>query len=137
LWLEVVHDDDVAWLERGREELFDISEKDCSVHGAVDHQRRGDAVVSQAGNEGRGLPMPVRNAGDDALATRCPTVSARHVRRRPGLVDEDKPRRIHIWLALAPGCAGLGNVGSVLLSRVLRLFLSVSPSRSSAFHIPP
>ena len=39
--------------------------------------------------------------------------------------------------AFAPSRAGLGNVGATLLGRVVRLFLSVSPSRSNVFHMPP
>ena len=38
-------------------------------------------------------------------------------------------------LRLNPGAAGLGYVGTVLLGRAEPLFLSVSPSRVSTFHM--
>jgi len=57
---QIVEDDDVARLERGDEELFDIGEEALAVDGAVEQARRVDAVVAQGGEEGRGLPATVR-----------------------------------------------------------------------------
>jgi hypothetical protein len=81
--------------------------------------------------------MPVRDAGNDALAAWSPAIAPRHVGGCPGLVEEDKMCRVHARLDLAPGCAGRGNIRPPLLGGVLRLFLSVRPIRSSTFHIPP
>jgi len=81
--------------------------------------------------------MPMRDAGDDALAAWRPAVAPRHVGGRPGFIDEDEPYRVHARLDLAPGCTGLGDIRPRLLGGMLCLFLSVNPSRSSTFHIPP
>jgi len=81
--------------------------------------------------------MSMRDTGDDALSAWSPAIATRHVGGRPGFVEEDKPCRVHARLDLTPGCAGLGDIGPPLLGGVLRLSLSIRPSRSSTFHIPP
>src|SRR3954463_886270 len=81
--------------------------------------------------------MPVRHAGNEPFAARRPAVTPRHIGRCPGLIDEDQVRRVQIRLLFAPARAGGGAIRAGLLGGVVRLFLSVRPSRSSAFHIPP
>jgi hypothetical protein len=87
---QIAHNDEVAGRQRGCEELFDIGAEDSPVHGAVDHQRRSDTVVTQAGNEDRGLPVPMWNASDDTFAARLPIdggnrLSVISEKRLPGL----------------------------------------------------
>lgn len=41
---EIVHDDNVAWLQRWQEELFDIAEEALAVDRAVQQARRGDGI---------------------------------------------------------------------------------------------
>ena len=55
--VEIVHDDEVARLERRDEDLFDIGAKFLAVDRAVEDARRGEAVVAQSGDERRGLPV--------------------------------------------------------------------------------
>ena len=56
-------------------------------------------------------------------------MEARHVGRRPSLVDEDETLRVESGLAIEPVLAPLQNVRPVLLGRVRRLFLRVMPRR--------
>ena len=78
-------------LEGGSEELFDVGEEALAVDGSVEQARRFDAVVAQSGEEGRGLPVAVRDLGDEALP-----------RWRPAVAD---------------GSCGLGQVSSMKTSR--------------------
>ena len=52
-------------------------------------------------------------------------MAAGHVRRGPGLVDEDKACRVEIELPLEPLLALLQDVGTILLDSVRGLFLRV------------
>ncbi len=79
--------------------------------------------------------MPVRHRVQRPLAARGASVAGRHVRRRPGLVEEYQAGRVQTGSGLGPGAAGLGYVDAVLLGRAEPLFLSVSPSRVSTFHM--
>ena len=56
---EIVHDDDIAGLERRNEHPLHIGVEDDAVHGCVDHERCGDTVMAQAGDESGCLPVPV------------------------------------------------------------------------------
>ena len=67
---EIVQDDDIARPKRRREHLLDIGAEDVAVDGAVDDQWRGEAVGAQAGNEGRGFPVPVRDRRNQPLSRR-------------------------------------------------------------------
>ena len=71
--------------------------------------------------------MPVRHTGAQPFAAAAAAVAARHVRRRPGLVDEHQPIRIEVELSLEPVPAAVQDVGTVLLAGVRGLFLRVMP----------
>lgn len=119
---QVVHDDDVARLEGRAQHLIDVDEEGLAVHRAVQHERRGQAVATQAGGEGGGLPVAERLAAEGASAPGCATVSADHLGVGARLVDEDQPGRIKIWLAGLPGGARFGHVGPRLLAGVQGFF---------------
>jgi len=53
----VVHDHDVGGLEGRRQRLLEPSEETSAADRAVEDARRGDAVMTQAGDKGRGSPM--------------------------------------------------------------------------------
>jgi hypothetical protein len=60
---EIVHDDDVAGLEGGDEDLFNIDPEPLAVDRAVDDPRRIDAIMAQCRQEGQGFPVAMRNLG--------------------------------------------------------------------------
>lgn len=90
--------------------------------------------MAKAGDEGRRFPMSMRDAGAQPLALRGAPALARHVRRRPSLVDEDEPLGIEIELTIEPVLASLYDVRPVLLARMGGLFLNVRPQRSRNVH---
>jgi hypothetical protein len=99
---EVVGDDDVATIERRHEELLNPGGEGDPVDRPVDDAGGDDAVVSQAGEGGQRLPVPVGNLGQKWLAARAPAVRAGHVGLNPGLVNEDEPSWIKAMLIAAP-----------------------------------
>ena len=126
---QIVEDDDVVALEGRDEELLDVGEKPLAVDRAVEHAGRVDAIVAQRGQEGRGLPVAVRDLGDEPFSARRPAVGPGHVGLGPGLVDEDETRRIGALLMASPAPAVALDVRTILLARDQRLFLGVTPMR--------
>ncbi len=81
--------------------------------------------------------MPVRHAGPQSFTAGRSAIATRHVRRCPGLIDEDELLGIEIELAIEPFLAPLQDVGAILLGRVRCLFLRVIPRRAKNRHIVP
>src|SRR5262249_34387944 len=126
---EIVEDHDVAWLQRRREELFDIGVEALAVDRPVEQARGFDAVVTQRGEERRSLPAAVRNLVDEPLAFRRPAPQAGHVGLRPGLVDEDQAPGVDEALRGPSSFAVAAYVRAILLARDQGLFLTVTPIR--------
>jgi hypothetical protein len=114
---EVVEDDDIARSQGRNENLFDIGEEAGSVDRAVEDARRDNPIGAQSGEEGQGFPMAVGNARREPPPFRAPTAQRRHVRLGPGLVDEDKARRIDPALMTLPPRAAAGDVRPILFGR--------------------
>jgi hypothetical protein len=119
---EVVHNDDVAWREDGRENLLAISAEACAIDRSVDDAGRGEPVATQRRQKREGLPFPKRRFGDQAFASGASAMSAGHVGLRPGLVDEDKPPRIDPRLTRLPPFTPLGDVRTVLFGGAKAFF---------------
>lgn len=126
---EVVHDDDVSWLERWRENVADVGLEPVAVDGAVQDHGGDHAAEPQARDQRGGLSVAVGEAHPQPGAARTPPVAAGHVGCRPGLVDEDQALGVEVWLGVEPGAPLLQNVRAVLLDRVAGLFFRVIPRR--------
>jgi len=98
---EVVEDDHVASVQRRGELGFDPGFEDFPVHRAIDHPRRGEAILTQGGDEGLGAPMTKGSFHLQALPLACPASQPCHLRRGPGLIDKNQP----FWALLHPGLA--------------------------------
>src|SRR5215471_3874664 len=120
---QIVHDDDVAWLERGNEDLFDIEQETLSVDRSLDQPWCDDPIVTQAGDKGHGFPTAPWNLGQQALTAGGPTAKGGHVGPGPSLVDEDKARGINATLIGPPLRPPASHVGPILLLGDQRLFL--------------
>lgn len=55
---QIVHHDDVAWLEFGNEDFCDMDLESVPVDGTVEDEGRRDAADPKTGDEGRCLPSP-------------------------------------------------------------------------------
>jgi hypothetical protein len=99
---------------------LDIGLEDALVHGRVDHERGGERVAPQSGDDGLGLPMSERRLGEKPSPFGAAAAQARHLGRGPGLVEKDQAVRLkpHPRLAqLRPFLARLLDVGAILLAR--------------------
>lgn len=112
---EIVHDDDVAGLERWHQHLLDIGAEALTVDWPVDDARRGDAVMPECGEEGHRPPVAVRDLSPERGTPSPPTMSAGHVGLGPGLVDEDETGRIDFRLVPLPPGAAAHDVRTILL----------------------
>src|SRR3546814_928184 len=97
------------------------------IYRTVERHRGGDAAQAQGADEGGGLPVAVRDRSTAAFASERPTVHPRHLGRGSRLIDEDQPLRVEMGLGLEPSFTFRGYVFAVLLGRVRRLFLRVTP----------
>ena len=138
LWgAEIVHDDDVARLQRRHQDLFDIEPEALAVDRPVQEPRCDDAVVAQRCQDGQGPPVTVRPLAMQPLADRCPAAQPGHVGLGPVrraidsldrllfrlTIDEDQARRIDPMAILQPLPAPARDVGATLLGGEQRLFL--------------
>jgi hypothetical protein len=131
----VVQHHDVAGLEGRRQKLLDprlrggrLRRERPDGHRAVEHERRHDAGLPQAGDQGRGAPVAVRHGRDQALALGVSAVAPRDGGGGTGLVEEDEPRRIHEALPGAPAQTLGRDVGLVLLGGSQGLFCAAGRS---------
>jgi hypothetical protein len=69
---------------------------------SIENHRRRHARQAQRANEGDGLPMSMRHAGSQALATERTAANSGHFGAGGRLVQENEGRRIKIDLAFKP-----------------------------------
>ena len=124
---EIVHDDNVTWLQRRDEDLDDVGEEALAIDRAVEQARGREPVVSKRREERQGPPPGMGHAIDNTATAPAPTSERRHVRLRPGLVDEDETRRINRRLTLLPALAMPRDVGPFLLARQHAFFYGSDP----------
>lgn len=87
---EIIHDDDVAWLEDGNQLLLDIGTKAQAVDRAVEDTRRCQPIVPQCTEECQSAPVAVWRKRPQTPAFWSPAPDGCHVGLDPGLVDEDE-----------------------------------------------
>ena len=97
----------------GSENLLDIDCEALTVDRAIENPWCVDPIVAQRGQEGRGLPVAVRDLGCEPGAARRPAPQGGHVGLGPGLVDEDQALRIDLALILLPLRAPARDVRTV------------------------
>jgi hypothetical protein len=119
---EVVHNDNVARREDGRENLLDIGAEAHAIDRSVDDAGRGEPVATQRRQEREGPPSAEGCLGDEALAFGASAMGARHVGFRPGLVDEQEPPRIDRRLTRLPPLTQPGDVRPVLFGGAQAFF---------------
>jgi len=124
---EVVEDHDVARLEGGREELFDIGAKALAVDGAIEKAGGVNPIPAKSGEECRRLPAALWDLVDEALSLRGPAAKPCHVGLRPSLIDEHQTPGVDEPLIGAPARAVTVYVPAILLARDKGLFLNVTP----------
>ena len=107
-----------------RSNRIGISCELLSVDRSIEDARRGQAVVAQGGKEGCRFPMTEWRVADQPLADLTPAIARRHVRGRPGFIDENELPRVEGRLLLPPCGAGASYVRTLLLGRAKRFFIA-------------
>ena len=119
---EIVHDDDVAWLQDRHELLLDIGAEALAVDRPIEDARCGEPVAAQGAEEGQGSPVTVRSKAAQAFAPRPPAAQRRHVGLDPGFVDEHQPSRVETGLQGPPVLPSPRDIGAGLLKGEQRFF---------------
>ena len=104
---------------------LDIGFEDAPIHRRVDHERRGERVAAQAGDEGLGLPMSERRLGEKPSPLGTAAAQTRHLGGGSSLVQEDEPVRLKPHPRLADFCpflARLLDVGAIVFARPQSFF---------------
>ncbi len=112
---EIVHDDDVAWLEHRDQLLLDIGAKTWPLIGPSKTQGGCKLIVSQSAQECQRAPVAMRCKCPQSLAFRAPAPDRRHVGLDPGLINEDQPFAIEMILQGLPPLFFASDVGTSLL----------------------
>jgi hypothetical protein len=119
---QVVHHDDHAVLQGRDEHLFDVGKESGTVHGSVEHHRRGQATQRETDDEGDCFPMTMRDRCSASLSAWRTPPQPIHLRRHRGFVDEHQGLGIEVRLCVEPGLPTSGDVGALLLAGVRRFF---------------
>ena len=88
---QIVHDDIVARVEGGGEDLFARGHDARAIDRAVEDGGGGELVCPQGGNDRGCLPVAVGDFRHEAGPTSTPAIPARPLRLESGLVQEDEP----------------------------------------------
>jgi len=121
---EIVQHDDVALMQCWYQALFNPGQKAAAVDGAIQDARCANAIGAQTGNKGQGLPVAMRDFGDQTLPARAPAPERRHIRLGPGLIDKDQARGVNLALVALPQPPLARHVRAVLLAGVQAFFYS-------------
>lgn len=121
---KIVEDDDVAFLEFGTENLLEVGREDVGVDRPFDQERSLDALSTQGGDEGGGLPVAMRNGPDTALAGRTASIESSHPCVESGFIDEDQTLAVPLGLVGSPSGSGQFHIRPILLGGARRFFYS-------------
>ena len=119
---EVVRDHDVAGLERGHQDLFDVGQKGVAVHRAIDDAGGRQAGDPQARDEGARLPAGHWRVVMDADPVRAAAIAPEQIRRDARFIEEDQARGIQRRRRALPRLPGRGDVGPIVFGRAHRFF---------------
>ena len=73
---EIVEDDDIAWSQRGHQDLFDVREETRTIDGPIEHGGGTEALEAQRGDHGVGLPMTARRVIRESGAAWTPAIAS-------------------------------------------------------------
>ena len=123
---EIVENDDIALVWRGRQLGLDIGLENDPVHRRIDDEGDGQSGAPECGDEGLGFPMAEGSLGVQALPLRAASAQGGHLGGGAGFIDEDQAVR------LAAHARPLGE-GRIKLNRRQTVVLR-RPSRAAAIN---
>lgn len=118
---QVIHDDDVARAECGREDLVEVGEEGVAVHRPIQEARCGQAIDAQGADKRAGLPVLMGRVIVHATPARTASVATDQIRRRATFIKKHEAVGINRGGGRLPRAARGGDVGAVLFGRAYRL----------------
>jgi len=119
---QVIHDDDVARAQRGREDLVQIGEKGVAIHRSIQESRCGQPIEAEGADKRAGLPVLMGRVIVVAAPSRTPPVATDQVRRRATFIKKHEAFGVNRGGGRLPRAARGGDVGTVLFGRAYRFF---------------
>jgi len=119
---EVVENDDIARLERGREDLFDIGDKRRIIHRPIEDRRCHETMQAQGGDDRVGLPVTARRVIAQSRPAWTPPVATQQIGGHAALVEKEVLTDVAERLHARPLPAGRGDVRSALFVCVYGFF---------------
>jgi transposase len=124
---QIVHDDNVAFRERGNETVFHPFFEEGGIDRTIVDFRRHEATKAQPRDQRDRLVVAVRHCGAQPSSAPATSGFSGQIGRGAGLIDEDKSRRVEIGLSLEPFEAALQHVRTLLLGGVRALLWNGPP----------
>ena len=119
---QIIEDNDVAWPQRGDQELLDVGAENHSVDRAIDDARLGQSADPEGGEKRQRVPAPIGSKAGETLALGAPAPDRSHIGLDPGLINEHEPRRVEMAARPFPAFTPPDDVRPVLLGREERFF---------------
>ena len=120
---QIVHDDAVARLQGGRQDLFDIGHTARAIDRPIQDRRGGEGVGAQSGNEGGRFPVSVGDFSDEARPAPTPTIAAGQIRPHGRLIQKDQGVPIEGGRLGVPALSGRYDIRPLLCCGVQDFFL--------------
>ena len=119
---EIIHDNNVAGLERWHQQLLDIGPEAFAVDRPVDDAGRQDLVVPEYREEGHRPPMAIRNLSPERDAPSPPAMGTGHVGLCPGLINKHETGGVDFRVVPSPPGAAARDIRTVLFGREYGFF---------------
>ncbi len=119
---EVVEDDDIAWVQRRHQHLFNVGKERRTIDGPIEHRRRAETLKTERGDHRVGLPVAARGVIVQAGAAGAAAVAPQQIGRHAAFIEKDILPDIAERLRLAPPPTLSGDVGPALFVGVYRFF---------------
>ena len=130
---EVIHDDDIAGLQRGTEYRIEVGEEDLRIRGRLDGHGGDHATQAHRAQDGEDLPVAFGRGFADTPPQPSPSLALGHLRRDTAFIQENQPfwsDRPQLFYELF---AALTVRFRVALGGVERLFFRRKPSSPTIF----
>ena len=105
-------------IAKNRAKILNQNQRDIGAPGRIQTFEQPwcvDPIMAQCSQEGRGVPMAMRNLGEKPHTAWLPAAQRRHIGLGPGLVDEDQTLRRDLVLIFGPLRPPSCDVGTVAL----------------------
>ena len=124
---KIIEDERVARTQLRTQDLLKIDREDFGIHRAFHQKGGGDAFMAQGRNEGRTLPVAMRDGGEATLTDRAATMKTGQLGVQTCFINKHQPADIPVGLSLAPKLPCGFNIRPILLGGASRFFYNSAP----------